>query len=440
MSHSRWLSRLSFRRWLDRLCFLGISGWIFAHELLRGLAIITVRLDLIVVSIIVVTLQAVVSAVTFTGVILLSGILFLAQILNNHDRDERTDFSDPRSITAIVPVYKDADILNVSVSSLVESTMPVSVCIVCEPDDQASVQRARTLAAATDADIECRINTRYPGSKAGAINFAIETTESDYVAVFDADEAVHPQFLRSAAATLEECDIVQGRTVPRANGIIETIAYYESILLSYTGRRLLYYFTEFRMAASRAVVMHRSSVEATGGYDPTMLTEDYAFAYQCYKQGLDVREMTQYPSTIEAAHTVGDWWGQRKRWMSGYAQVFHALLRESLPPQNRRDLLSLGICLSTVAGNILLLSLTSKFMVLFIVSAETVVLLPVITVVGITGLIRCVDYSNGTVERVGWGWLLTPIIFPLYGLVATKALTEYVISWTGEWYHVDKTP
>lgn len=438
MNPEQWSVRSSIRRWFGRVCFLSLSSVIFTFELFRGLSIITIHLDLIVISIIIVTLQAGIAAVSFTGMVSLSALLFLIQLIIHRRNGAETPTIPEGTMAAIVPVYKDADVLDLSVKSLLESTVPVTVYIVCEPDDQPSIDRATALSADHEA-VDCLINTRYPGSKAGAINYAVEQTASEYISVFDADESIHPQFLASAVAELPQCDIVQGRTVPRASGPIEAIAYYESVLLNYVTSRLLSVFIRFRLAASRAVVMHRDTFETVGGYNPAMLTEDYDFAYRCYKHGFDVHEQLYYSSTIEAAHTVDDWWGQRKRWMSGYAQVLHTLVRDRFPPRNLRDLLSLGICMSSVFGNLLLLSLTAKFVVVVLFGDTVISFVPFLTVITITALIRCIDYAQGRVDRIGWEWIVTPIIFPLYGLVATKAITEYVIGGVGDWYHVEKT-
>ncbi len=444
------------RRWIGRLCFVCLSSGIFTFELVRGLSTINLRLDLFAIIIIVGTIQAVISAVTFSSVLSLSGLVFIVQLLNPfsgrlttplrdslswRDAPSSTDASvtvsndDP--VGAIVPVYTDAAILDTSVTSLIASTVPVNVYIVCEPDDAPSITRARTLASRYSS-VYCLINEKYTGTKAGAINFAVEETDESTIAVFDADESVHPKFLETALDGLESYDIVQGRTVPRAPGLIEAFAYYESVLLSYVTSRVLNLVTGFKLAASRAVVLHRSAFESVDGYDPEMVTEDYEFAYRCYRNGLSVNEQLRYPSTIEAAHTIDDWWGQRKRWMSGYAQVLHLLVREWLPPRSIRELLCVGICLSSVFGNLLLLSLTAKFVVLVVMGDPVLSMLPLVTIVAITGLVRGIDYANGTVDRIGWEWLLTPLVFPLYGLAATKAITEYAIEGTADWYHVEK--
>jgi cellulose synthase/poly-beta-1,6-N-acetylglucosamine synthase-like glycosyltransferase len=303
------------------------------------------------------------------------------------------------------------------------------------------------------------VNTRYPRSKAGAINYAAEVTESPYLAVFDADEAVHPDFVSGAVARLADHDVVQGRTVPQPTGAVEAIAYYESLLLSYASRRLLYLVTGFRMAASRAVVMRRGAFEAVGGYDQGMLTEDFDFAYRCYRERLDVTEYLAAPSRIDAAHTIRDWWGQRKRWMTGYAQVLHRLLLR-IDPTDYRSVLSAAICAGTVIGPALLLSVLSKFAVLFVVGANGalvlslfseysmhyaispvhVSLVPIVAVIVSTAAVHLHDYRTGAVRKLDRHLPAVPLLFPLYGLAALKAVIEYFVSWDGEWYAAERDP
>ena len=422
------------RRWLDRLSFVGVSSGVFLWGFVQGHYALTLRVEFAFAVLVVVLLQAVISSLMFTGFIGLSTTAFLWSLLRG--RGPAPVESGP-SVTAIVPVYGDAAVLHRSVESLLDSEYDdLSIRIVCEPDDERSIERARKLAA--KAGVEYLVNTGAPGSKAGAINYATEVTDSDLVAVFDADEAVHPEFVGRAVARLDDCEVVQGRTVPQPDGFVEELAYYESVLLSYVGRRLLYLVTDFRMAASRAVVMERSVLSRVGGYDESMLTEDFDFAYECYKRRIDVDEQLAAPSRIEAAHSLRDWWGQRKRWMTGYAQTLHKLVAEVRPVTDYRNLLSAAICASTVIGSLLMLSLLSKFVVLFLAGEEGLFLLPIVVVLSATAAVRLYDRRAGTVDGFGFGWALVPLIFPLYSLTAIKAVIEYLFSWDGDWYSVEK--
>lgn len=422
------------RRWLDRIGFVGVSSGVFLWGFVQGHYALTVRFEFAFAVLVVVLLQAVISSLLFSGFMSVSTLAFLWSLRRDPSQESATG---GESVTAIVPVYDDAGVLHRSVESLLASNYEdLSVCIVCEPDDEASRRRAADLA---DRDgVSSLVNDRYPGSKAGAINYAIEATDSDHVAVFDADELVDPSFVGEAVADLADHDVVQGRTVPQPTGLVEELAYYESVLLSYVARRALYLVTDFRMAASRAVVMRRDAIESIGGYDTEMLTEDFDFAYRCYTHRLDVSENLSSPSRIEAVHSLTDWWGQRKRWMTGYAQTLHKLVANLRPVTNYRNLLAAAICASTVVGSLLMLSLLSKFVVLFLVGAETLFLLPIMVVMGASALLRVHDWRTGAVDSLGWAWIVVPAVVPLYSLTAIKAVLEYVFSWDGAWYSVEK--
>lgn len=425
---------MDLSRWLDRLGFIGTSGGILAAGFYQGLSVLTFRLELLSVVLVVVLVQAALSSIIVTGFAIVSGLLFLVKwIRDNHSSRVQTD---GKAVTAIVPVHEDEQSLARSIRSLLDSSYRnLSICIVCEPEDTACRRRAQQFACHNR--VRVLLNRTNPGSKAGAINYAIGQTESEYVAIFDADERVHPSFVGHAIDRLDEYDVVQGRTVPEPTGAVESLAYYESVLLSYVGRRLLYLFTDFRAASSRAVAMRRSLFEQVGGYDPKMVTEDFDFAYRCYQQRVAVSETLAHPSRIEAAHSLRDWWGQRKRWMTGYAQVLHHLISD-IDPLDYRSVLSVLICAGTVIGNVLMLSMLSKFLVLMLLNAEAWFLLPIGGVAFVALAVRLADSHRERLSRPSVYWLAIPLLFPFYGLTMVKALFEYLLSWDGEWYSVSK--
>ncbi|WP_255149704.1 glycosyltransferase [Halorarius halobius] len=428
--------RLSPRETVEHACSAGFTGVVLWSALLRGIQVLALRVDLLAVVLVVAVTEAVVSATLFTLLTAGSGLLLAAQVSLGGRGDAPTP-TDER-VTAVVPVYRDSEVLHRSVESLLASTQPVRVVVACEPDDSASLARARELAR--DRPVEVFVNDVTPGSKAGAVNAAVSVADATYVAVFDADERVHPEFLAAAVDRLEDgAEAVQGRTVPGATGFVEALSYVESVLLSYAGRRPLYLLTDFRMAASRAVVFERAAFERVGGYDETLLTEDYEFAHRCYREGVEVEELVGYPSRIEAAHSLVDWWGQRKRWMTGYVQTAHHLLGSAIPPRSHRDELSVVVAAGTLLGSLLMVGLAAKLFVLVALGGAPWVLMPLGSLALAVGAVRLADRANGAVDRLGWRWLLVPALLPVFGIAAIKALFEYLLSWDGDWYRVAKT-
>jgi hypothetical protein len=127
------------RRWLDRIGFLGVSSGVVVAGFLQGNYLLTFRLELAVFVLVVVLLQAVMSSLVFTGVVSLSSLLFLLSAR----REQATPRSAGPTVTAIVPVYRDAAALHRSVESLRASDYEnLDICVVCEPDDHRSRRRA----------------------------------------------------------------------------------------------------------------------------------------------------------------------------------------------------------------------------------------------------------------------------------------------------------
>lgn len=416
----------------ERMGFAVVTAGLLVLGFVQGFTQLAFQIDLFGLLITAVFLNAAVSSLMFTGFFLVSAVLFAAHLRRRPDAGDGS-----RPLTAIIPAYRDGDALHRSVESLLNASYDeLDVVVVCEEDDGKTREVAERFAG--EDNVSVTVNDTSPGTKAGAINHVVESSDAERFAVFDADQLVDPDFLSTAVPMLDRYDVVQGRSVPEPGGLVESFAYYESVLFSYTARQLLQVFTGFRMAGSRAVVFTRDAFDAVGGYEPGMLTEDYYFAHDCYREGLRVGQVSQPATRIEAAHTLKDWWGQRKRWMIGYFQTFHRLARELPGNLSRRGVLSVGIAASSILGSLLMLTLVSKFLILFLLDAGTISTLPVLTVVGIAAGTRAHDALRGDVQGLGISWLLTPLIFPFFGLITVKALLEYVFTWEGEWYRVEK--
>ncbi|WP_436347476.1 glycosyltransferase [Natronorubrum sp. FCH18a] len=403
--------------------------------LFHGTEVQTVTVDLLAVTVRIVFLEALSAVAVFTGFITLTGLLLIREVWTSRESLERV--TDGPRLTAIVPVYRDHEVMDVSVESLRESAYEnLEIVIVAEPNDEPTLRRARELAAAFD-DVEYAINGR-PGSKAGAINHAVREYDAECVAVFDADEWVAPEFLPTAMGELlDGADVFQGRRVPRPTGMVETVAYCERIVFHASYKLVeLFGFTNCR---SSSTAFTREAFERVGGYDD-MLTEDLDFAHACYREGLDVRQARQCTNTMEAPHTWADLWGQRKRWRVGQIEVLHATVVDLLRGRvGRRGAISIGRMCSSLLGSLFTLALASKLLVLLVLDVESAFLIPFTLLVGTIGLVAWRDARDGRIDDLRWSVVLAPLLYPAFGILTLKSLFEYGLSWDGSWYHVEKT-
>ncbi|MUV87065.1 glycosyltransferase [Natronomonas sp. CBA1123] len=376
-----------------------------------------------------------VSVFIATAIMVVGGAFVVRDVWRDPDADEKV-LSGP-DVCAIVPAYNDAEIVEVSVESLLDSEYDsLSVAVVTEPDDPRTRAKAQDLAEEHES-VTCLVNGN-PGSKAGAINYAVEWSDADHFTVFDADERVSPEFVPLAMTELlGDADVFQGRRIPRPNGVVETLAYCERIAVQ-TGYALgeLGGFTHCQ---SSSTAFTREAFETVGGYDDK-LTEDIDFSHKVYRADLTVRQNRRCTTTMEAPHTLRDLWGQRKRWRIGHVEVADARAREALDGDlGFSDLLSIGRAAGSMVAGALMLIVVAQVPFLVAQDVESAFLVPYGLVLAIVGSVWLKDVLEGRVVRPTWAVSLVPLVYLGHGVLTVKAFLEYYLTWDGEWYQVTKT-
>ncbi len=398
-----------------------------------GFDVQSLTVDLAVTTIRIVLLDAVSSALGFTAFGLVTGTLLLREVT----RHPSSGIDDGPPVTAIVPVYQDAHVLNNSVQSLAQSAYSnLQVVVVGEHDDPESRRKATELAT-NYPNVEWMEN-HYQPSKADAINYAVHHSNTDYFAVFDADETVDPTFISAAMHRLvnTKYQIFQGRRIPTPSGPLESLAYCERVLFHASYK--LVELIGFRNCRSSSTVFTKPAFDTVGGYD-AVLTEDLDFSHKIYRAGIPVATARYHTNTMEAPHTLHDLWGQRKRWRIGQIEVLHRTLHElARSPTHLRTIISTARIITSLLGSIFIITLVSKFVILLLLDLDTFYILPLAVVFATVGSIAVVDRRNGDIDSLSPSWIATPLVYPFFGLMTLKSLLEYVLTWNGEWYRVQK--
>lgn len=421
---------------------VGVAGGAFgllAVGFWQGLQVNSVSVALWAVSLRLLYLKAVGSFVVFTGFLLVSGALLLWEV--TRVRDPETYRHDGPPVDALIPVYRDGEVVHRSVESLLESDYEnLRIRVLTEPGDTETIRAANDLAAG-ESSVEVWENER-PGSKSGAINSAVARSDADHFVVFDADEEVTPSFIPAAMGRLSDgVDVFQGRRVPEPTGFVETLAYAERALFHASYK--LVELTGFTNCRSSSTGFTREAHETVGGYDDC-LTEDLAFAHAAYRHALDVEQHRNHVNTMEAPHTFRDLWGQRKRWRTGQVEyLHHTLSGKASGGTPTRRVISLGRIASSLLGSLLTLTLVSKFLILFLADVESLYLAPLALLTVLVGGLLTHDIADGSAEHSLTTWIgaivAAPVVVPLFGVLTLSALFGYTLTWDGEWFRVAKT-
>lgn len=413
------------RKIIEQLIFVAVIAVLLGFGYWQGL----VEMNVLGFSM----LEAEFSIIGFSVFIFVSSLLFINSL---NSKEEEKEFD--REIAALVPTYHDAHVLENSVGTLLDSSYDkLTVKIISEPEDVEGVAKAEELAEKHDA-VESVVNEK-GNSKAAAINHTIENSDEDVFAVFDADQKVDEDFISTSAGYLNDHDVVQGRFIPETNSLIGSLSYYEYALFGHCFRQIVFLLSKFRMAASKSILFTREAFEKAGKYDENVVTEDYDFAHKCYRNHVDVKMIHSEVTTEESVHNFSDWWGQRKRWMTGNMQVLHKML--GLLPGHlgkRRYYLGVIMSIGSIGGSMFLVGILPKFIILFQQGYYGLMLAPVAGLYLAAIPSRIMDYRKGNANTIGWEAILVPFTLPIFSLITIKAAIEYFISWDGEWFSVDK--
>lgn len=253
-------------------------------------------------------------------------------------------------VTVLIPTYLEpAAIIRMTVQAAVRIDYPHRTLVL----DDGNRPEIREIAAACGAEYRCRGENR--NAKAGNLNFGLAQTDSEYIAVFDADHVPQRESLDHLLGFLADDAEVAMVQSPQD--------YYNTDAIQYVraGRNdALWHDQSFfydisqasRDAANAAtcvgtgVVYRRSALEEIGGIPTDTVTEDMHTSLKLHKRGWKTLFLNESLAYGVAAADLPEYYKTRHRWAHGNLQ---GLQRErilgcaGLTPAQRMSYLSLGL-------------------------------------------------------------------------------------------------
>ena len=260
---------------------------------------------------------------------------------------DRTTVSDQDLpvISVIVALHDEARVLPGLVAALSRLNYPRSkldIILALEAHDQPTRAAARALAGRKALRVVV-LPPLGPMTKPRALNVALQTARGELVAVYDAEDAPHPDQLRQAA----ECFAADDRL-----GIIQApLGWYNRTENWLTAQFALEYATQFNALlpllarlgwplplGGTSNIFRQSALVACGGWDPFNVTEDADLGFRMARSGW--RAGLVAPGTLEEAPiTLRAWTHQRSRWLKGHFITWLVHMRD---PRGLVDALGWG--------------------------------------------------------------------------------------------------
>lgn len=248
------------------------------------------------------------------------------------------------TVTIQLPIYNEYYVASRVILSVRGVRYPKERLTVQVLDD--STDGTQEICRAAVADLESdgyRVQylhrTDRSGFKAGALKAGLERTESELVAVFDADFIPPPEFLERTVPHFQDetVGMVQSRWgyLNREYSLltrVQSIFLDGHFVLEHTARHFSGRFFNFNGTGG---VFRRSAIEDAGGWDGDTLTEDLDLSYRAQIAGWKFVYLPDLVCKSELPVDVYGFKNQQHRWTKGSIQVGRKLLpaiwRHDLP-------------------------------------------------------------------------------------------------------------
>ena len=306
-----------------------------------------------------------------TVVILLANNIVLAAAALSRARPYEV-CEDPGSnygrITLVVPAYREGDTIHFLLNSLRDVDYDrglLRLIIVGEEDDSETYDAVGRVCRVDGEILDCYgiagrylVNRSGMRGKAAALSYALRYVDTEYVAVYDAEDTIHPKHFKVALRILSDSSVAAVQFVRRVVARYRTIekAQEEDFNLYYTRIQpfMSRYFGLAELGGS-AFLIRTECLRAVGGVNPRAPAEDLDLTYRLASRGWRV-VVALPPSETRSLTTLGSLIKQRSRWIRGGLLAIPLGIRAM--PRSLPLLIVTGIApFSTVTSTVMLAAL-----------------------------------------------------------------------------------
>lgn len=255
--------------------------------------------------------------------------------------------------SVLLPARDEAAVIGDTIRTIWGARYPgdrLELIVICQASDEATIDAAtRALASLDSPRARLVVYDEEPFNKPHALNVGLASASNDVVAVFDAEDDVHPDIFRVVSTIMrrERVGVVQAG-VQLVNlsdhwfSALNCLEYY----FHYKSRLPYFARAEVIPLGGNTVFFKRTLLEEVGGWDEGCLTEDADIGIRLSANGHRIRAVYDHRRVTreETPHSVRSFVRQRTRWHQGFLQVLRRGHWRRLPRRRQRllALLTLG--------------------------------------------------------------------------------------------------
>jgi biofilm PGA synthesis N-glycosyltransferase PgaC len=227
-------------------------------------------------------------------------------------------------VSIIVPAFNEAEVIQSSLSSLLELRYPYyEIIAVDDGSTDGTFERMREFEG-NHYGVKVSVFRKENSGKADTLNYGIRRSKAPIVVCMDSDSRLTPDALRYAVRTFADPNVgaVAGnvKVINRHNiwTKLQALEYIEGLNIV---RRAQAFWRSVNVIPGPIGIFRRTAVEATGGYDSDTFAEDFDMTVKILAAGWKINYEPKAVAFTEAPEELLDIIKQRYRWSRGILQA-----------------------------------------------------------------------------------------------------------------------
>jgi poly-beta-1,6 N-acetyl-D-glucosamine synthase len=227
-------------------------------------------------------------------------------------------------VSIIVPAFNEAEVIQSSLSSLLELRYPYyEIIAVDDGSTDGTFERMREFEG-NHYGVKVSVFRKENSGKADTLNYGIRRSKAPIVVCMDSDSRLTPDALRYAVRTFADPHVgaVAGnvKVINRHNiwTKLQALEYIEGLNIV---RKAQAFWRSVNVIPGPIGIFRRTAIEATGGYDNDTFAEDFDMTVKILAAGWKINYEPKAVAFTEAPEELLDIIKQRYRWSRGILQA-----------------------------------------------------------------------------------------------------------------------
>jgi len=227
-------------------------------------------------------------------------------------------------VSIIVPAFNEAEVIQSSLSSLLELRYPYyEIIAVDDGSTDGTFERMREFEG-NHYGVKVSVFRKENSGKADTLNYGIRRSKAPIVVCMDSDSRLTPDALRYAVRPFADPHVgaVAGnvKVINRHNiwTKLQALEYIEGLNIV---RKAQAFWRSVNVIPGPIGIFRRTAIEATGGYDSDTFAEDFDMTVKILSAGWKINYEPKAVAFTEAPEVLLDIIKQRYRWSRGILQA-----------------------------------------------------------------------------------------------------------------------